>query len=315
MQRIVLVLPARLGDALFCTPALALLKKHNQKAQLDVIAMSPVTAHLLAYNPDINQVFIGSDNVALQQLSNKYDIAINLHYEAISDEVLSSLAPRYLSIEPPDVNKHQSEQALTFIQQYLQCEVTEAQRQYLLYPQWEHHEKVQQQLKEQGVDLERDILIGCHIGCHRIAGLSWWKLLRGTNHKKVWPLKNFVELEKALTAKNQRIRFVLTGSNSEQYLGKKFLKKAPNAINLIDKTSVLELVALMDYLTTYVVSDTGTLHVACATKVNLIALFGPTSLIRTGPYPQQGNHRIIQQAKITDISIQEVVKAVLHQLA
>ena len=97
--------------------------------------MSQVTANMLAYNPLVNQVFIAPDTIALQGLNNSYDIAINLHYEAISSDVLSRLAPKSLSIGPPDVTQHQRAQALSFIQHYLNCEITAAERPYLLYPQ------------------------------------------------------------------------------------------------------------------------------------------------------------------------------------
>lgn len=315
-QRIIVVMPARLGDALFCTPALALLKKYYPHTQIDIIALSTVTAAMLTHNPAVTRVLINPTDTELQQLQLQYDLAINLHYAAISDVQLASLAPAWLSIGPHAADQHQSAQALTFIQQFLAgALLSNEQHQYQLYPQTSHYQRVQQLLTAQGVDPERDILIGCHLGCHRLAALSGWQRWRGINHKKVWPLKNFIKLETALRKQQANIRFVLTGSKSEQYLGQKFMRKVPQAINLIDKTSVLELAALMDSLHVYIASDTGALHVACATNVKLVALFGPTSVIRTGPYPFRMQHSLISQDNIRDIAVAEVAAAVIKHLS
>lgn len=310
--KIILVLPARLGDALFCTPAIHLLQKHWPQAQLDVLAMSAVTADMLAFNPAIKKIYTEKDDLA--KLAQQYDLALNLHFEALSDQQLATFAAEAKSIEAPNIIKHQSAQALEFIQRILSCEIDSTDLPYRLFPQPEHFQAVKTKLLAQGVDLDNDILIGCHLGCHRIAGLSWWKLLKGASHKKVWPLKKFLELEATLRKENPRIRFVLTGSKSEQHLAQKFIKSAPSSINLIDKTSVLELAALMHYLKLYLTSDTGTLHVACATQVNLVALFGPTSLVRTGPYPQREHHTIIQQPRITKLKVADVKQVVMMSL-
>jgi hypothetical protein len=54
---------------------------------------------------------------------------------------------------------------------------------------------------------ERDILIGCHS-----IAKKGWKFWQPLTHPKIWPLKNFIEMEAALRQANRRIRVVLTGS-------------------------------------------------------------------------------------------------------
>ena len=55
-------------------------------------------------------------------------------------------------------------------------------------------------------------------------------------------------------------------------------------INKIGYTSLKELTAYIEGATLFVSVDTGPLHIANALKKELIALFGPTSPERTGPY-------------------------------
>jgi ADP-heptose:LPS heptosyltransferase len=115
-----------------------------------------------------------------------------------------------------------------------------------------------------------------------------------------------------LRATDSRIRFVLTGSQGEKPLGEKFMQRAPRSINLIDKTSVLDLAALMDRLTLFITPDTGAMHVACARKVGIIALFGPTQLQVTGPHPMRDNYRILQATNLAGLSIDDVLATAIN---
>ncbi|CAM4465776.1 MAG: hypothetical protein LEGION0398_MBIBDBAK_00968 [Legionellaceae bacterium] len=317
MKKIIVVFPERLGDAIFCTPALALLKQYSPLDLIDAIVMSPITADMLKNNPGINKIFIMPNEDIFQSLHKSYDVAINLHYGSIRDEQLSFLADHFISIEAPDFNLHQSLQALAFIQYYVNYPVNNhIKHSYCLYPKKNDEQRILNFLNEYPIDAQLNKLIGLHLGCHRIANKKIWKIFSRSTHKKVWPIKKFIKLAKTLLQQNPHFRFVLTGSNSEQYLAKKFLTKIPQSIDLIGKTSVLELTALMNYLNLYITSDTGPLHVACATDVNLIALFGShTSFIRTGPYPPKQNQKLVYHSEIAKISVNEVIQSIHALLA
>jgi heptosyltransferase-1/heptosyltransferase-2 len=131
-------------------------------------------------------------------------------------------------------------------------------------------------------------------------------------HAKVWPLENFVKLEASARKNDPRIRFVLTGSENEKPLGKIFQRQSNSIVNLIGKTSVLDLAALMSYISIYITSDTGALHVASATDVDLIALFGPTRTERTGPYPCRPNHTVIRRRSIEEIRVEDVLEILIR---
>jgi heptosyltransferase-2 len=55
-------------------------------------------------------------------------------------------------------------------------------------------------------------------------------------------------------------------------------------INLAGKTSLRELVALIQKCTVFLTNDSGPMHIASALGIPLIALFGSTSDVQTGPY-------------------------------
>jgi ADP-heptose:LPS heptosyltransferase len=52
------------------------------------------------------------------------------------------------------------------------------------------------------------------------------------------------------------------------------------------------------------------LHIASATKTPIIALFGPTSSVRTGPYPDRSDNIVIKREKMSDIQVNDVVESV-----
>ena len=55
-------------------------------------------------------------------------------------------------------------------------------------------------------------------------------------------------------------------------------------INLAGKTSLRELMALISQCAVFLTNDSGPMHIASALGIPLLALFGSTSAVRTGPY-------------------------------
>lgn len=309
-KRAIIILPERLGDALFHTPAIRLLKKIRPDMHVGVIALSPLCASLLENNPDIDQIYTEPDQNSTAQLSKNYDVAINVHNHSGSRRYVDWLNLPTLTEHAPDPSRHQSRQSLEFFMEILGCGIDADDDRYRLFPTAANFKKISELLAVHNADPARDILIGCHIGCHSMAKQGW-KFWKPMAHEKVWPFAHFVALDAALREYDSRFRLVLTGSNAELKLGKKFVRAAPTAINLIEQTSVLDLAALMASLALFITSDTGTLHVACATDIGLVGLFGPSDPNRTGPYPMQSKYAVLRTANVGDISVAQVRDAVL----
>lgn len=307
-KRVLLVLPERLGDTLFCTPAIDLLKQYCPNLEIDVICLSRLSSEALQYNPSINHIYITPTKKVLKHLRGYYDLGINIHPSYKASALFSMLKLPIETIPPRDVDVHQAVQALCFVQSLLSPPLTDIPTSgYKLYPQAQHFGKIQELLAPFNVAAD-EYLVGCHLGCHGIAkrGIRFW---RKATHPKVWPLENFLALAEKLQA--HKVRLVLTGSPTERVLGDLFSEKQQPAINLIGHTSVLELAALMSSLHVFVAPDTGTLHVACATNVPIVALFGPTKLSLTGPYPMRDTIRILQAADMQAITVDTVAQTVL----
>jgi len=105
---------------------------------------------------------------------------------------------------------------------------------------------------------------------------------------KNWPLPYFVELVKMLP-----YSFLIVGSKSDVPEALKIEEYTEGkAISVAGKTTLKELIALFNKSLFVITPDTGTMHLASACGIKVVALFGPTSPKRTGPFGE--NHLIIR---------------------
>jgi ADP-heptose:LPS heptosyltransferase len=269
---------------------------------------------MLENNPAIDAVYTMPDKAAARALARDYDVVLKLHDHAPARECAAWIGLPVLSYTWVPTDLHRSQRSLYLVRDLLGCDVPPDMYRYRLFPNAANEAAIDALLRREQVDATRDILIGCHIGCHSIAkrGLSFWKPLA---HPKVWPLENFVALDAALREHDPRFRLVITGSKAERKLASAFKRQAPTAIDLVDQTSVLDLAALDRRLALFVSSDTGALHVACAAETGVIALFGPTSAVLTGPWPPSDRNRLLQAPEIDAISVSQVLDAILSHPA
>ena len=83
--------------------------------------------------------------------------------------------------------------------------------------------------------------------------------------------------------------------------------------NLTGKTNLVELVALIKKAKVVVSNDSGPMHLAAALEIPVVALFGPTSPERFGPYPLDSpRNRVIRapEGKLRELGVDEVFHAV-----
>lgn len=104
---------------------------------------------------------------------------------------------------------------------------------------------------------------------------------------KRWDIAKFAELSDRIESE-LAIPTVFVGGPSDKPLEEQLhaLKRVPLR-SLIGRTSIKEVMAVVQASTLHICGDTGTAHIASAFGVPCIALFGPTDPDRTGPYRQR----------------------------
>ncbi|GLI32637.1 lipopolysaccharide heptosyltransferase I [Desulforhabdus amnigena] len=101
----------------------------------------------------------------------------------------------------------------------------------------------------------------------------------GTRVKR-WPPERFGELAARLPFTS-----VIVAGKADVPLAERVLAaSAGKAISLAGKTSMKELLAVIQKAKFVVSNDTGPMHIAAALEVPVFAIFGPTNPLRTGPY-------------------------------
>jgi 3-deoxy-D-manno-octulosonic-acid transferase len=106
-----------------------------------------------------------------------------------------------------------------------------------------------------------------------------------------WPAKNWPALFYARTVRllGRDFTAVLCGGAAEEPLGRTIEAAAGiPVINLIGRTGLLEMAALMRRAAVTVAGDTGPLYMAAAVGTPTVGIFGPTDPVRLAP-PGEGN--------------------------
>jgi ADP-heptose:LPS heptosyltransferase len=146
-----------------------------------------------------------------------------------------------------------------------------------------------------------------------------------------WPVARFAALAAALLQADPARQIVLMGVAHEASLAAEFMAALPErwhgqVDNMVGRTAIkqaFELVASLDLLVT---GDTGPLHLAIALHIPTVSLFVTANPAETGPYQDGDLHQVVhcplpqdapsvlQQAPMTNISVDAVLTAAEHKL-
>jgi heptosyltransferase-1 len=103
---------------------------------------------------------------------------------------------------------------------------------------------------------------------------------------KRWPAARFAELARSLLEMGFH-RVAIVGAKSERPQCGPLLDLATRderVIDLIGRTSVGELMAIIEQASIVIANDSAAIHMAVGFERPMVALYGPTSIARVGPY-------------------------------
>jgi ADP-heptose:LPS heptosyltransferase len=306
------VAPHRLGDSLFATPGIRALRQTKPAAQIDVVALSPLSFELFENNTCVNQTY-HADDYPIEKLANNYDIILPLQninktqdYVNHSPQVL--MLPRYTGAF------HYSENFYRFILQQLPEASQIPLSPYELNFTAEDRAFSDALLKSIP-PTPKPFILAIHMGCHRVAKEGQRFLYKlfpflATKDSRSWSFKRFNQLIQKLLKQHPNLYVVLTGSPSERFAADSL---RPNAriLNLMGDVNIKQLAALLQRCQLLLTGDTGPMHVACVVDTPIVLLCGETDPAHTGPYPRKDHHTIIQKNGMGDISVEEVYRAIL----
>jgi len=117
--------------------------------------------------------------------------------------------------------------------------------------------------------------------------------LGASRENRSWPPENFAEVARILK-RELDIQFILLGTPQEKVLAERFLKYfSLDCFNLVGKTDLKALAAILSQVNLLICNDTGPMHVACGVGTKVISIFLATANPHeTGPYGE--GHLVIE---------------------
>jgi lipopolysaccharide heptosyltransferase II len=122
----------------------------------------------------------------------------------------------------------------------------------------------------------------------QMAGRRWVLLQPGARwHNKRWPIDSYAQVARELGKADPDLHFAVLGSEEERELGAHIFNAWPKrTTDLTGQLSLPELIEWLRVSALLITNDSGPMHLAAAVGTPIVALFGPTSPQRTGPYGQ-----------------------------
>ncbi|MES2547983.1 MAG: glycosyltransferase family 9 protein [Pseudomonadota bacterium] len=310
-DKILILASASTGNNVFCTPAIRFLRKHLPQATIDVVALNKLSAEVFEGSPDIDHLFIlnrffgGARSI--DRLAKNYNQHICLNINALKK--IKGSKTRF-EVIPDYINGvARGEQQLQFVSALINQPITDADRQYVI------GNGIAGRFAGLGSVAASDVLVNIHLGCGTTS-LHGWKFFykNRANNDRLWSVDQYIALGHALTKANPAIRIVVTGTKNEAFLARQFQQNVPNTINLVGKTSAKDIFDLMQDMALFIAHDCGVFHLASASSVPIVGLYGPTDPILAGPYPVRPQHHIIKAESMAAIETATVLDAALNLL-
>ena len=279
MKKILVFSFSFIGDAVLSTAVIQPLRRHFRDAHITFL-VGPRAFDLLATDPNIDTTLIydnrgehagwkGRLRLIKTLRLGKYDLVVNLRDSLVA----RCIGAEHWGMARGDSNRHAVTRYLEVLQRHgvntmnahPLLELTEVERTAA------HHF-----LAEAGLKSER-LLIGIHPG--------------GNWEYKLWAGKNYADLASIL-AEERNARILLFAGPNERKLQTQVAEMMDVPPILVETGDLRHLAALISACDVYIGNDTGPMHIAAAVGTPVVALFGSTNHIRSGPYGDK--HTVVQ---------------------
>ncbi len=278
-----------LGDVIFETPAIRAIKENYPDSHL--IAVIPPRCHeILKSNPYVDEIIFFNNRQEHKNYWSKFHFIQNLKKRKIDLAFLFHRAQEHAwiayfigarkrigygtkwrsyllthAVSEPEGPIHDVQYFLDLVT--AAGLKTKGDYHYEFYFSKEDEQQAEKLLKEHSLESNSIIAIN--------PGANWLP--------KRWPPAYYKQLAEQLM-KNFGVRIIVTGHASDQEVAGEITNGKNNGIvSFCGRTSLGVLGALFSKCRLVISNDTGPLHIAAGVGSNVLALFGPTQSLETGP--------------------------------
>jgi len=322
MKKIVIVNPFGIGDFIFSTPLIEILKKSFPDLFLGYVCNRRVS-ELIATNPHLDKIFIyekdeyrnawrRSKTEWLRKISallgsirkERFDIAMDLSLNYQNSMLLKLLGVRrriglnyrnrnkFLT-DRIDIEGFSDKHVIDYYLDVLKPLNIDVKRYEIIprvYAADSDLEFADRLLSERGL-VGGDIVIGMVPGC----GESW-----GADAKyRRWDSENFARLADMLIEKYDA-KIILLGNAHERDICSSIEKVMKNSvINYCGETSLGQFLGILKMCQLVITNDGGPLHMAIGLGVKTVSVFGPVDETVYGPYNDVSDHAVLSRKDLS----------------
>jgi lipopolysaccharide heptosyltransferase II len=302
-QRILVIRLDLIGDLVLSMPLVRALKRSYPQVEIDLLAL-PASAKVVMHDPELTDIITYDPNIwrrpkALIQPKNwrdafslrrrlrarHYDIAVSVFGPWAGIIAVLSGAKRRVGFGresypgfmtdnvpgghwSPGDHKHEVDYCLELAKSSGAI-TSPADRIPRLYVDPQACQQLEQLLMQQGVQQAKPVIV-CHVSSNN-------------GQSKRWPIPYWATLIDKLI-REQGAQVIFTGAPVDTPLIESVSHRMQEqAINLAGKTSLPQLVALLQRADLVISGDSGPIHIAAAVGTPLIAIHGPTDPALSGP--------------------------------
>lgn len=316
MKKFLIINPFGIGDVLFTTPLIRAIKENYPDSFIGYWCNERIQ-RLFKNDTQVNKVFPLSrgdikkiyNNSKWAGLKKGWDLYRSLKKEKFDVSMDFSLDHRYAWVsqvcgikrrigfnyknrgrfltEKIDIIGYQAKHVVEYYLELLKFFNIETKNKNLyLFTDPKSRVRSKAIFKHAGI-LDSDLVIGIAPG----AGGSWGK----DAYFKHWPASRFAQLSERLSSE-LGAKIIVLGEESEKPLGEVIVNTMRNKpIDLVGKTALEDLAALIENLDILVTNDGGPLHMAVALGIKTVSIFGPVDDKVYGPFPPSGKHMVIKK--------------------
>ena len=319
-----------IGDTLFATPAINLLRKNYPDKNI-IALLNPRNYELFKTNPNIDEIITYRGKwgnflqVAFKLRAKNIDLTFIFHSNEPQATPLAFLSGskyiikipndknefNFLHYNPPIAPQLDEHFINRRLKQLSYIGIDEQSYQMEIYPLTSWYSEVDKVLKDNVK------YIGIQIGASTIS--------------RMWLIERWIDLVNRLLDYDINLQVVLTGSESDRQLTDKVENSIQNqrVLNMAGVLDLCSAAALIDRLDLLITPDTGPLHIAAAVKTPTITISVAGNSVESNPIDKEIPHVFIQKpitcspcldkrcknaTCMEQISTEEVLSAVIQTL-
>lgn len=314
MKKFLIINPFGIGDVLFTTPVIKAIKESNPEIFIGYWSNERVEP-ILKNNPGIDKIFVLSRGdikkiyrkSRFEGISKLLKLLYNIKKERFDISLDFSLDHRYSLIskllgikkrigynfkkrgkfltDKIDINGYEDKHVVEYYLDLLKfLNISPQDKRMVLSIPEQNTQMANDLFKNLGID-NKDLAVGIAPG----AGASWGK----DALFKHWPAIKFAELADRII-NDLGAKILILGNESERFIADTIVHTMDNKpIDLVGKTNLEELTAVINNLHILITNDGGPLHIAVALNIKTVSFFGPVDPKVYGPYPVDERRHIV----------------------